>query len=70
MAKIKKRWVSWEELEKIVLGNFTPSGHTHPGTDITSIVANSNKIDGREIYVSDNAPTEEEGAEGDLWFEY
>ena len=32
---IKKKWVSWEEFEKIQGGNWTPSPHTHVKTDIT-----------------------------------
>lgn len=65
---IKKKLVSWEEFEKIQGGDWTPSPHTHPGSDITSKVSDSDKIDGRKIYVSDDPPSG--GNDGDLWFEY
>ncbi len=34
---IKKRWVSWEELEKIMGGDWTPSPHSHIKADISDL---------------------------------
>ena len=33
--KIQKPWISWEEFEQIVGGNWTPAAHTHVKADIT-----------------------------------
>jgi hypothetical protein len=35
MPGIKKKWVSWEEFAAVQGGNWTPSPHTHPRSDIT-----------------------------------
>jgi len=69
MQHIKSDWRSvhglWERVTQYISGG---GSHTHPGTDITSIVANSDKLDGREIYISDDPPSG--GNDGDIWFEY
>jgi len=53
---------------------FAPAAHQHPGSDITSAVANATLADnavlvgGRKIWVQSSAPTT--GAtDGDVWFE-
>jgi len=39
-------------------------------TDSDNIVDNSEKIDGRKIYVSDSPPGAGDGEDGDIWIEY
>jgi len=60
--------------------DFATANHSHPGMgdmlksvydkDNDGVVDNSEKIDGRTIYVSDSAPTPDDGQDGDIWLEY
>jgi len=82
---VPDRFVTRKELESIVnnlkklIGTWAaPTGGGGSGDMLKSVydkdndgvVDNSEKIDGRAIYVSDNPPTSADGKDGDLWFEY
>lgn len=47
-------------------GNFDPATKL----DANATAVNSQKIDGRTIFVSDQEPTPADGQDGDLWFQY
>lgn len=46
---------------------FPPSSHTHPGGDITSAVANADKVNGHHVFVQSSTPTA--SAVGDIWIQ-
>lgn len=68
-AHLEANWREVHELWQHIKAYIQQGGtHTHPGSDITSKVDDADKVDGREIYVSDDPPSG--GNDGDIWFEY
>jgi len=56
MPKIRKPWVSWEELELLVGGNWAPAAHTHSGSEVVGFTGGSIPfVHGSGFLTQDNA---------------